>query len=334
MNAPAAPTLDAADQKLVAGVLGREPRALAKTITLVESTRPDHQRRAQQVLQSLLPHSGGSLRVGISGSPGTGKSTFIEALGLHVLGRGHRLAVLAVDPTSAISGGSILGDKTRMERLSQQADAFIRPSPSGGSLGGVAEKTREAMLVCEAAGFDVIVVETVGVGQSEITVAGMVDAFVLLQMPNAGDDLQAMKRGIVEIADIIAVNKADIAPKAAELACHQFAQALALLRRSSPSWTPPALKVSALTGEGIAEFWETLERFRSQLTASGELAAKRKRQAVDWMWALIEGGLRQRFREHPRVKADLDRASQAVGAGTMTPAAAAQQLLRAMEDRD
>ena len=209
--------LEAADQKLVAGVLARQTRAMAKAITLVESTRRDHQARAEALVEALLPDTGRSIRLGISGSPGSGKSTFIEALGLYLIGQGHRVAVLAVDPSSIISGGSILGDKTRMERLCQEPDSFIRPSPSGGSLGGVAEKTREAMLVCEAAGFDVILVETVGVGQSETTVAGMVDVFVLLQLPNAGDDLQAIKKGIVELADIIVINKADIDSKAAAL---------------------------------------------------------------------------------------------------------------------
>ena len=214
--------LEACDQKLVDGVLARQTRAMAKAITLLESSRRDHQARAEAVVEAILPSTGRSIRLGISGSPGSGKSTFIEALGLYLIGQGHRVAVLAVDPSSAISGGSILGDKTRMERLCQEPNSFIRPSPSRGSLGGVGEKTREAMLVCEAAGFDVILVETVGVGQSETTVAGMVDAFVLLQLPNAGDDLQAIKKGIVELADIIVVTKADIDPKAAALAKHQF----------------------------------------------------------------------------------------------------------------
>ncbi|MBS1136697.1 MAG: methylmalonyl Co-A mutase-associated GTPase MeaB, partial [Proteobacteria bacterium] len=210
--------LDAADEDLVDGVLARRTRQLAKTITLVESSRADHQRRAQRVLERLLPHTGNSIRVGISGVPGVGKSTFIETLGLHLIARGHRVAVLAVDPSSSVSGGSILGDKTRMERLSQNPGAFIRPSPTGGSLGGVAEKTREAMLVCEAAGFDVVIVETVGVGQSETAVAGMVDVFALLLLPNAGDELQAIKKGIMEIADVLVINKSDIDPHAAALA--------------------------------------------------------------------------------------------------------------------
>jgi LAO/AO transport system kinase len=325
--------LESADQKLIQGVLAREPRSLAKAITLVESTRRDHQARAQSLLEALLPHTGRSIRVGISGSPGAGKSTFIEALGLHLIERGHRVAVLAVDPSSSISGGSILGDKTRMEQLSVQPNAFIRPSPSGGSLGGVAEKTREAMLVCEAGGFDIIIVETVGVGQSETTVAGMADVFALLQLPNAGDELQAMKKGIVEIADVIVINKADIDPKAAELARHQMQQALTLLRQTSANWRPPVLAVSALGKQGIELFWNEIERFRKVMTDSGELEAKRKRQAVDWMWTLIDNGLRSEFRHHPQVKTHLETVSRAVGAGAMTPAAAARRLLGYMKDK-
>ena len=220
MEASAAPgnTLDTVDQLLVDGVLARQRRSLAKTITLIESTHADHQQRAQKVLAALLPHTGKAIRVGISGAPGAGKSTFIEALGNYLIDQGHQIAVLAVDPSSSVSGGSILGDKTRMELLCQRVEAFIRPSPSAGSLGGVAEKTRETMLACEAAGYDVIIVETVGVGQSETTVAGMVDIFSLVQLPNAGDDLQAIKKGIVEIADLVAINKSDIDPQAAAIA--------------------------------------------------------------------------------------------------------------------
>lgn len=319
--------LQSADRQLVEGVLARQPRALAKAITLIESVRADHQPRAQGVLEALLPHTGRSIRVGISGSPGAGKSTFIETLGLHLLGRGHRVAVLAVDPSSTISGGSILGDKTRMEKLSTEQNAFIRPSPSGGNLGGVAEKTREAMLACEAAGFDVIIVETVGVGQSETTVAGMVDAFVLLQLPNAGDELQAIKRGIVEIADVVVINKADLDPKAAEFAKHQFAGALSLLRSISPRWRPPVLALSALNRQGIEAFWAEIERYRKVMTEGGELEAKRRRQSLDWMWTLIDSGLRRRFRNHPQVQHHLERISRAVTEGNMTPAAAAYRLL-------
>ncbi|MGO9599656.1 MAG: methylmalonyl Co-A mutase-associated GTPase MeaB [Isosphaeraceae bacterium] len=319
--------LEAHDQKLVDGVLARQPRALAKAITLVESTRRDHQARAEVLIETLLPSTGGSIRLGISGSPGAGKSTFIEALGLYLIGKGHRLAVLAVDPSSSISGGSILGDKTRMERLSQEPNAFIRPSPSRGSLGGVAAKTREAMLVCEAAGFDVIIIETVGVGQSETTVAGMVDAFVLIQLPNAGDDLQAIKKGIVELADIVVINKADINPRAAALAKHQFEAALSMLRSASPHWRPPVLTASATASTGIDAFWAQIERFAQVMKESGELAAKRQRQAVDWMWTLIDGGLRARFRHHPQVRHSLETIVRAVAGGSQTPSAAAHRLL-------
>jgi LAO/AO transport system kinase len=323
--------LDAHDQKLVDGVRARQPRALAKAITLIESTRREHQARAAAVLDALLPYTGRSMRVGITGSSGAGKSTFIEAVGLHLIQQGHRVAVLAVDPSSSLSGGSILGDKTRMERLSQEANSFIRPSPSGGSLGGVAEKTREATLACEAADFDVIIVETMGVGQSETTVAGMVDVFVLLQLPHAGDELQALKRGIVELADIIVINKADIDPTAAERAQHQFAGALSMLRSSSPPWRPSVVSVSALLKTGIANFWAEIERFRKVMTESGALAAKRQRQAIDWMWALIDSSLRSRFRNHPQVRRDLEPLSRAVLAGQLTPAAAASQLLGYLE---
>jgi LAO/AO transport system kinase len=317
--------LEPSDQAMLEGVLARQPRALAKAITLIESARPDHRARAEAFLDALLPRTGQSIRVGICGAPGSGKSTFIEAVGMHVITQGRRVAVLAVDPSSSISGGSILGDKTRMERLSQEPRAFIRPSPSRGSLGGVAEKTREAMLVCEAAGFDVILVETVGVGQSETTVAGMVDALVLLQLPNAGDDLQAIKRGIVELADIVVINKADIDPKAAAQAKHQFAAALALLRSASAHWRPPVLTTSASTGLGIETFWDEVERYYKTMT--GELELKRQHQAVDWMWTLIDGGLRSRFQEHPRVKHELEAIRRAVSTGTITPAAAAGRLL-------
>jgi LAO/AO transport system kinase len=325
------PLLEPADQKLIEGVRAHQRRALAKAITLVESTRPDHQARAEAVLAALLPSTGGAIRVGISGAPGSGKSTFIEAVGLHLIGRGRRVAVLAVDPSSSLSGGSILGDKTRMERLSQEPNSFIRPSPSRGSLGGVAEKTREAMLVCEAAGFDVILVETVGVGQSETTVAGMVDEFVLLHLPNSGDDLQAIKRGIIELADIIVINKADIDPKAAALARHQLVGALSMLRGASPNWRPPVVTASAAAGMGIDAFWAEIERHHKIMADSGELDAKRHRQAVDWMWTLIDSGLRTRFRQDAQVRRDLEAISRAVAGGSMTPAAAACRLLGALD---
>jgi LAO/AO transport system kinase len=320
-------TLSADDQILVDGVLAGQRRALAKTITLIESTRIDHQQRAQKVLAALLPHTGRAIRLGISGVPGAGKSTFIEALGVWLIEQGHRLAVLAVDPSSSVSGGSILGDKTRMELLCQREQAFIRPSPSAGSLGGVAEKTREAMLACEASGYDVILVETVGVGQSETTVAGMVDMFVLLQLPNAGDDLQAIKKGIVEIADLVAINKFDIDPRAGAIARAQWKQALHMLRPNSPNWHPPVIGVSALKKEGMVEFWTEIERFRSVMTQSGELEAKRKKQALNWMWSQIESGLHYLFRSHPAIHAALPELTRNVAEGTTTPGAAAKRLL-------
>jgi len=330
--APAA-SLAASDQALVEGVVARDPRALARTITLIESSRRDHQARAQAALAALAPHTGKSFRIGISGVPGVGKSTFVEALGLHLTARDHRVAVLAVDPSSAISGGSILGDKTRMERLARDPNAFIRPSPSGGILGGVAHKTREAMLVCEAAGYDVVLVETIGVGQSEAAVAGMTDFFMLLVLPNAGDDLQAIKRGIVELVDLVAVNKADIDPKAAELARTQIANALALLRSSTADWSPPVIALAALKSEGLDAFWREAERYRALGTASGAFHAKRHRQALEWMTALVEHELRAQFYHHRAVKAELPALRKAVAEGTLTPAAAAARLL-ALAARD
>jgi GTPase len=332
MNMPAEhpphlPGLDAADQALVSGVLGAGLRPLAKAITLIESRRSDHRERAHRVLEALLPHTGGAMRVGISGVPGVGKSTFIEALGLHLIDQGLRLAVLAVDPSSSLTGGSILGDKTRMELLSQRPEAFIRPSPSAGSLGGVAEKTREAMLLCEAAGFDVIIVETVGVGQSETAVAGMTDIFCLLQLPNAGDDLQAIKKGIMELADLIVINKADIDASAATRARAQMLSALHMLRPASPHWTVPVLTLSALQKQGVVEFWGEVVRYREAMSASGEFAKKRRHQALAWMWELIDQGLRRRFQGHPRVQQILPQLSDAVEAGATTPSAAADRLL-------
>jgi len=322
------PQLDAADRALVDGVLARQLRPLAKTITLIESQRADHQVRAQAVLDALLPHSGGAMRVGISGVPGVGKSTFIEALGLYLIEQGLRVAVLAVDPSSSLTGGSILGDKTRMERLSQNPAAFIRPSPSAGSLGGVAEKTRETLLVCEAAGFDVIIVETVGVGQSETAVANMTDIFCLLQLPNAGDDLQGIKKGIMELADLVVVNKADIDAAAAMRAQAQLKSALHMLRPASPNWSPPVLTLSALKKQGIVEFWRTVCDYRDTMNRSGELTAKRRRQALAWMWELIDAGLRARFRSHPQVRAALPELAEAVERGQTTPSAAALRLLQ------
>ncbi|MDD5177571.1 MAG: methylmalonyl Co-A mutase-associated GTPase MeaB [Sterolibacterium sp.] len=316
-----------ADAELVKGVLARRRRPLAKAITLIESTRADHQARAQKLLEALLPHSGGSIRVGISGVPGVGKSTFIEALGMFLIENGHHVAVLAVDPSSSIGGGSILGDKTRMERLSLREEAFIRPSPSAGALGGVAAKTREAMLLCEAAGYDVIIVETVGVGQSETAVAGMTDVFVLLQLPNAGDDLQAIKKGIVELADLVVFNKADIDPGATDLAAAQMSSALQMLHPHSKHWQPRVLKVSAVKKEGIENFWRVIEEYRKIMTQAGEIAAIRCHQALAWTWSLIESGLHARFREHPRVRGALPELLRAVEQSTITPTVAANRLL-------
>ncbi|HRP76438.1 MAG TPA: methylmalonyl Co-A mutase-associated GTPase MeaB [Rhodocyclaceae bacterium] len=320
-------SLEPAVRALVEGVLARKLRPLAKTITLIESARDDHKANAQRIIEALLPASGNAIRIGISGVPGVGKSTFIEALGLFLIERGHRVAVLAVDPSSTVSGGSILGDKTRMELLSQRPEAFIRPSPSSGSLGGVAEKTRETMLVCEAAGFDVIIVETVGVGQSETAVAGMTDMFCLLQLPNAGDDLQAIKKGIMEIADLIVINKADIDAAAAMRAKAQLRTALHMLRPASPNWAPPVLTMSALKKAGVSEFWDTVRAYRDTMQLSGEFDAKRRHQALAWMWELIDAGLRHRFRSNPAVKAALPDLQAAVEAGTTTPAAATARLL-------
>ena len=324
--------LEPADRRLARDVLAHDRRALAKAITLLESSRADHRARASAILAALLPRSGGAFRLGVSGAPGAGKSTFIESLGLHLLGLGHRVAVLAVDPTSAISGGSILGDKTRMERLSREEGAFIRPSPSGGLLGGVAHGTREAMLVCEAAGHDVVIVETVGVGQSETAVAGMTDCFALVALPNAGDDLQAIKRGIVELVDVVAVNKCDIDPAAARVAATQIENALAMLRPHEPGWTVPVVAVSALRQQGIDEFWGQCLRFRARLEASGALAAKRRRQALDWMAAIVDHELQARFHAHPAVKREIGALREKVAEGAMTPAAAAAALLAAASD--
>ncbi|GMV47447.1 MAG: ATPase/protein kinase [Pseudomonadota bacterium] len=330
---PAAP-LDAADGALCEALLGSDEtarrRALAKAITLLESTRADHRARADALLGALLPHAGRSLRLGVSGSPGVGKSTFIEALGLYLVGRGHRVAVLAVDPSSSVGGGSILGDKTRMVRLAAHPHAFIRPSPSAGNLGGVAEKTREAMLACEAAGHDIVVVETVGVGQSETAVAGMTDLFLLLQLPNAGDELQAIKKGVMELADLIVVNKADLDAAAATRAAAQIAGALRVLHwQAQPpgAWQPQVLQASALEASGLDALWEAVSRFRTLREASGALQARRRAQDEAWMWALVEAGLRQRLRAHPAVRAALPEIGAQVRAGTLAASVAARRLL-------
>jgi len=324
---PGTAALGPTDRDLLEGVLAAQPRALAKAITLVESTRADHQRRAQALLQALLPRAGEAIRIGISGAPGVGKSTFVEALGLHVVEAGHRIAVLAVDPSSALSGGSILGDKTRMEQLARSTQAYIRPSPSAGSLGGVAARTRECLLVCEAAGFDVIVVETVGVGQSETAVAAMTDAFVLLQLPNAGDDLQAMKKGIVELADLIVINKADLDPQGALRAQSQLESVLPVLQHRTPGWAPKVLVASALQRQRIDEFWRQIGRFRESMQASGEFETRRSAQAVDWMWDTIERTLRERFDSSAAVRRELPALVAAVRQGSLAATVAAQRLL-------
>ena len=336
--------LAAADQALMAPLLGPEGplqrRALAKAITLLESTRADHRLRADELLTSLLPHSGRSFRLGVSGVPGVGKSTFIEALGLFLIARGHRVAVLAVDPSSSVSGGSILGDKTRMEQLSVQPRAYIRPSPASGTLGGVAEKTREAMLVCEAAGHDMVIVETVGVGQSETAVAGMTDMFVLLQLPNAGDDLQAIKKGVMELADLVVINKADLDEAAATRARAQITSALRLLgqhgradlaQHDTTLWHPQVLQLSALKATGLEDFWRAVTTFRDLQTANGRLAERRRAQEQAWMWERIGAGLQQRFRAHAAVREALPRITDDVRAGRLAASVAARRLLDLMD---
>jgi LAO/AO transport system kinase len=317
------------DDALAAALLARQRRALAKAITLVESSRPDHRLRAQALLDRLMPHTGGALRIGISGVPGVGKSTFIETFGMHLLGLGLRVAVLAVDPSSPLTGGSILGDKTRMERLSQQEHAFIRPSPARGALGGVGHQSREALLMCEAAGFDVVIVETVGVGQSETAVAGMCDVFLLLQLPNAGDELQGIKKGILELADLVVYNKADLDPRAADVACGQMKAALHMLRPASPHWAVPVLKTSASTGQGVPEIWTSLQNYRDTMQVAGAFEERRGHQAQTWLWELVETGLQERFRSHAAVRQALPQALRQAAAGTTNPATLAALLLDA-----
>jgi len=311
-------------------IRGGDRKAMAKAITLLESKLPEKAERGQAILEELVPHTGHSMRVGVTGPPGVGKSTFIESLGIYLLERGHQVAVLAVDPSSPVTGGSILGDKTRMERLAQQAGAFIRPSPSGGSLGGVAERTREAMLVCEAAGYDVVIVETVGIGQSEVSVRSMVDFFLVLLQPGAGDELQGIKRGVLELADGLVVNKADGAQlDAAKRCASEYARALGLLHARSKSWSPRVLMVSSRDATGIEEVWQSVLEHTAALESSGERQARRKEQARQWMWGLVEEGLRDAFRAHPEVSsqiADLERAVQEL---EISPAAAARALLEA-----
>jgi len=307
-------------------------RALARAITLVESSRADHRERAETLLERLMPSTGKSIRLGISGAPGVGKSTFIEVFGLHTMALGHRVAVLAVDPSSKRGGGSILGDKTRMESLSNAADAFIRPSPAGATLGGVARRTREAMLVCEAAGFDAIVVETVGVGQSETAVADMADMFILLTSPAGGDELQGIKRGITELADLVVVNKSDGALlPAANRTAADYRRALHLIRPSSPHWRTPVSQCSALDGKGIPEIWSIVERYRTTMTASGAFAARRAEQARAWLWSEATENLLAGLRSHPGVGKRVEEIEKAVAAGKLSPTAGARRLLEAFE---
>jgi len=315
-------------QDYIQGVLDGNRRMLSKTITLIESALPAHQEIGSIVVDRLLARTGDAVRLGITGVPGVGKSTFIESLGVLLVERGHRVAVLAVDPSSQRSGGSVMADKTRMEKLSVQPDAFIRPSPSSGTLGGVARKTRETMLICEAAGFDVLIVETVGVGQSETAVKSMVDFFLVLMLAGAGDEIQGIKKGVLELADAIAVNKADEnnIKKAAE-ARLEYERALRLLKPASPSWTPPVMTCSALTLDGIEPLWETVLEHRRMLSATGELAAMRQKQAVDWMWDLVNDGLKKRFQQHPEIKQRLPQLVRNVQRGETAPALAAGELL-------
>ena len=325
------------DEALADGVRGGERRALAKAITLLESTRVDHRARADALLNELLPASGRSLRVGISGVPGVGKSTFIEALGLALIAQGHRVAVLAIDPSSSVSGGSILGDKTRMERLSVNDAAFIRPSPASGTLGGVAEKTRETLLLAEAAGYDVVIVETVGVGQSETAVARMTDLFVLLQLPNAGDDLQAIKKGVTELADLVVINKADLDAAAATRAQAQITSALRIFgfhgnpAHGASRWQVPVLQLSALKAEGVDTFWTQVQAFAAHQRASGAFDARRQQQALAWLWDIVQARLQSDFRQHPGVRAALQRTLDDVGHARVAPSAAARALLAIFE---
>ncbi|MCY0929666.1 methylmalonyl Co-A mutase-associated GTPase MeaB [Streptomyces sp. H27-H1] len=310
------------------GVLEGKRAFIARAVTLVESTLPAHRVLAQQLLTELLPHSGRARRIGISGVPGVGKSTFIDAFGTMLTGLGHRVAVLAVDPSSTRTGGSILGDKTRMERLSVDPAAFVRPSPSAGTLGGVAKATRESMIVMEAAGYDVVLVETVGVGQSETTVAGMVDSFLLLSLARTGDQLQGIKKGVLELADVLAVNKAD-GPyeREAKSAARELASALRLMHPSDAAWTPPVLTCSARESTGLEEVWSRLEQHRLILEAGGRLASKRAAQQVEWTWSMVRDELLERLRSHPAVRELAPALESAVRAGTLTPTLAADRLL-------
>ena len=318
---------------LLKPLLAGDRRALARAITLIESTRADHRERADELLAALLPHTGKSVRLGITGVPGVGKSTLIERFGLSLIDKGRSLAVLAIDPSSKRGGGSILGDKTRMEELSRHNAAFIRPSPAGATLGGVARRTREAMLLVEAAGFDSVIVETVGVGQSETAVADMVDMFIVLLLPAGGDDLQGIKRGVIELADLIVVNKADGDLKAtAKRSATDYQHALRMLRSPTAGWTPEVMTCSALTGEGVTAIWDTIERFRKAVGAAG-IARRRAEQARAWMWNEVGETLLAELRKHPEVKRLVGGLEREVEAGKTTPAAAARRMLEAFHGR-
>jgi LAO/AO transport system kinase len=321
------PDVTALARKLRAG----DRASLARAITLVESKRADHQQAAHRLVQELLPDTGKAVRVGITGSPGVGKSTTIDALGTSLTARGRKVAVLAVDPSSTRTGGSILGDKTRMARLANDENAFIRPSPAAGTLGGVAAKTRETMLICEAAGFDVILVETVGIGQSETAVADMTDFFLVLMLPGAGDELQGIKKGVVELADMIAVNKADGDNiKRARTAAGEYRAALHILTPRSPAWAPPVVTYSALTGDGIEALWREVLAHRQKLSATGEFAARRREQQVKWMWAMLEDRFHLRLKTDAKLKARLPAIEKAVADGTLAPALAVEEIAKAL----
>jgi LAO/AO transport system kinase len=320
---PAVPDLT----DLARGIRGRERAVIARAITLIESRRSDHQKAARRLVQELLPLTGAAIRVGITGAPGVGKSTTIDALGTFLTSKGHKVAVLAVDPSSTRSGGSILADKTRMPRLSSDADAFVRPSPSSGTLGGVAAKTRESMLICEAAGYDVVLVETIGTGQSETIVADMTDFFLVLMLPGAGDELQGLKKGVIEIADMLAINKADGDNiKRAQAAAAEYRAALHILNPRSRTWSPPVVTYSALTGAGIAELWDSILDHRQRVTNSGELDGRRREQQVKWMWAMLEERVFARLKSNPALRAKLPRIEAAVAAGRMSPAIAVEEI--------
>ncbi|WP_134497542.1 methylmalonyl Co-A mutase-associated GTPase MeaB [Microvirga pakistanensis] len=305
-----------------------ERAALARAITLMESRRPDHRETARALLQELMARTGKAVRIGITGVPGVGKSTAIDSLGSMLTDRGHKVAVLAVDPSSTRTGGAILGDKTRMARLSGDPNAFIRPSPSSGTLGGVAAKTRETMLLCEAAGFDVILVETVGVGQSETAVADLTDFFLVLMLPGAGDELQGIKKGILELADLIAVNKADDAGAKAKAAAAEYQAALHILAPASSTWAPPVLTISGLTGQGLDELWSKVLDHRRRLEASGELAAKRRTQDTKWMWALVHERLHERLTRDPVLKRRVPDIEKGIADGSVSPDAGASEIVK------